>query len=112
MDKVLTIDDKAVGFRVTASTPMRYRNRFGRDVFEDLMSIRDDFVKDEGFSVKSLQAFEYLSYIMAKQYDPSIPDAPEDWLDQFEAFSIYEYLPEIMDLWARNEATTSTAKKN
>ena len=76
------------------------------------MSIRDDFVKDEGFSVKSLQAFEYLSYIMAKQYDPSIPEAPEDWLDQFEAFSIYEYLPEIMDLWARNEATTSTAKKN
>ena len=111
MDKVLTIDDKAVGFRVTASTPMRYRNRFGRDIFDDLMSIKDDFTNNENFSIKSLEAFEYLSYIMAKQYDPSIPEAPEDWLDQFEAYSIYDYLPEIMELWARNEAMTSTAKK-
>lgn len=111
MDKILTIGDKEVGFRVTASTPMRYRNRFGRDIFDDLMSIKNDFTKDENFTIKSLEAFEYLSYIMAKQYDPSIPETPEDWLDEFEAFSIYEYLPEIMDLWARNEDMTSTAKK-
>lgn len=111
MDKVLTIGDKAVGFRCTASTPMRYRNRFGRDIFEDLLRLRDEVQRDEGFSVKSLESFEFLSYIMAKQYDPSIPDTPEDWLDNFEAFSIYEYLPDIMDLWIQNESTTSTAKK-
>lgn len=111
MDKVLNIGDKVVGFRCTASTPMRYRNRFGRDIFEDLLRLRDEVDKDEGFSIKSLESFEFLSYIMAKQYDPSIPDTPEDWLDNFEAFSIYEYLPEIMDLWAQNEFTTSTAKK-
>ena len=111
MDKVLTIGDKEVGFRVTASTPMRYRNRFGRDIFADLLAIKEDVNGASGFSVKSLEAFEFLSYIMAKQYDPEIPDKPEDWLDEFEAFSIYEYLPEIMDLWAQNESTTSTAKK-
>ena len=111
MDKVLTIGDKAVGFRCTASTPMRYRNRFGRDIFDDLMSLRDEVTNDKAFSIKSLEAFEFLSYIMAKQYDPSIPDTPEDWLDNFETFTIYEYLPEIMDLWIKNESTTSTAKK-
>lgn len=111
MDKVLDINGKAVGFRATASTPMRYRNRFGRDIFDDLLSIQNDISQNKEFSLKSLEAFEFLSYIMAKQYDPSIPDTPEDWLDEFESFSIYEYLSEIMDVWARNESTTSTAKK-
>ena len=112
MDKVLTIGDKEVGFRVTASTPMRYRHRFSRDIFEDLVSIKNEFIKGEGFSPKNLEIFEYLSYIMAKQYDPSIPESPEDWLDTFELFSIVDIYPEILELWVSNEAVTSTAKKN
>ena len=111
MDKILMIGDKEVGFRATPSTPMRYRNRFGRDIYDDLIAIRNDVMKDEGFSMKALEAFEYLAYTMAKQYDPNIPELPEDWLDEFESFSIYRYLPEIMDLWAQNESTTSEAKK-
>lgn len=111
MDKVLTIDGKEVGFRVTASTPMRYRNRFGRDIFEDLQAIKDEYVRGEGFSPKNLESFEYLSYIMAQQYDPSIPGTPEDWLDEFEIFSIVDVYPEILMLWVANESMTSTAKK-
>lgn len=111
MDKVLNIDGRGVGFRVTASTPMRYRNRFNRDIFMDLVSIKEKFLKGEEFSLSDLQAFEYLSYVMAKQYDPSIPETPEDWLDGFELFSITEIYPEILDLWVQNEATTSEAKK-
>jgi len=111
MDKVLTIDGKEVGFRVTASTPMRYRNQFGRDIYEDIINIRNEYLKGEGFSPKCLEAFEYLAYIMARQYDPEIPATPEDWLDTFELFSIWEVYPEIFDLWTKNEATTSTAKK-
>ncbi len=111
MDKILMIGDKEVGFRATASTPMRYRNRFGRDIYDDLIAIRDDIKNDKGFSMKALESFEFLAYTMAKQYDPSIPELPEDWLDQFDSFNIYQYLPEIMDLWAQNESTTSSAKK-
>lgn len=111
MDKVLTIDGREVGFRVTASTPMRYRHRFSRDIFDDLLDMRNEYLGGQGFSSKSLESFEYLAYIMAKQYDPSIPDAPEDWLDTFSLFSIMEILPELLDLWTQNEATTSTAKK-
>lgn len=111
MDRVLVIDGKEVGFRVTASTPMRYRHMFGRDIFEDLQKIRAEFIKGEGFSLANLEAFEYLSYIMAKQYDPDIPDTPEDWLDEFEIFGIVDVYPEIFQLWVDNEKTTSAAKK-
>ena len=112
MDRVLNIDGRGIGFRVTASTPMRYRHKFNRDIFDDLVNIKDEFVKGENFSLSVLEAFECLAYIMAKQYDPSIPETPEEWLDQFETFSIVEIYPEILDLWVQNEHTTSTAKKN
>ena len=36
---------------------------------------------------------------MAKHADPSIPDTPEEWLDGFNAFSIYQVLPQIIELW-------------
>ena len=111
MDKILTIDGREVGFRVTASTPMRYRHRFTRDIFDDLLSMKNEYLKNEGFSSKSLESFEYLAYIMAKQYDNNIPESPEDWLDTFDLFSIYEILPELLDLWIQNEKMTSTAKK-
>ena len=111
MDKILTIDGREVGFRVTASTPMRYRHRFTRDIFDDLLSMKSEYIKNEGFSSKSLECFEYLAYIMAKQYDNNIPESPEDWLDTFSLFSIMEILPELLDLWVQNEKMTSTAKK-
>ena len=39
---------------------------------------------------------------MALHADPTIPKAIEEWLDQFEMFSIYEILPEILELWGSN----------
>ena len=111
MDRVLEIDGKQVGFRVTASTPMRYRHRFGRDIFDDLQKIRTEFIKNEGFSLGNLEAFECLAYTMAKQYDPSIPEEPADWLDEFQLFGIVDIYPDLFELWAQNEAMTSTAKK-
>ena len=37
----------------------------------------------------SLEMFENIAYIMAKHADPNIPDTPEEWLDEFNTFSIY-----------------------
>ena len=48
----------------------------------------------------SLELFEDISYIMAKHADPKgVPDTPDEWLDQFGTFSIYQVLPEIIELW-------------
>ena len=47
----------------------------------------------------SLEMFENIAYTMAKHADPSIPDSPEEWLDEFSTFSIYQVLPKIIELW-------------
>ena len=46
----------------------------------------------------SLEMFENIAYIMAKHADPTIPDSPEEWLDEFSTFSIYQVLPKIIEL--------------
>lgn len=43
--------------------------------------------------------------------DPSIPDNPEDWLDEFNTFSIYQVLPKLVELWGMNIKTDVEAKK-
>ena len=57
--------------------------------------------------------FEDISYIMAKHADPAgVPDTPDEWLDQFGTFSIYQILPEIIELWGLNVQTQIESKKN
>ena len=41
-----------------------------------------------------------------------IPATIEEWLDEFEMFSIYEVLPEILELWGMNLQTEIESKKN
>ena len=49
---------------------------------------------------------------MAQHADPGIPDTPEEWLDAFNTFSIYQVLPKIIELWGLNVRTDAEAKKN
>lgn len=49
---------------------------------------------------------------MALHADPKTPDTIDKWLDQFEMFSIYGVLPEILDLWGSNLFTDVNARKN
>ena len=55
---------------------------------------------------------ETIAFIMAKHADPSIPDTPEEWLDNFNTFSIYQVLPQLIELWGLNVKTDVEAKKN
>lgn len=45
--------------------------------------------------------FENIAYIMAKHADATIPDTPEEWLDDY-TFSIYQVLPQLIELWDLN----------
>lgn len=49
---------------------------------------------------------------MAKHQNPDVPDKPEGWLDQFNTFSIYEILPQIIELWGLNVEQQVESKKN
>ena len=48
---------------------------------------------------------------MAFPADNSIPATIEEWLDQFDMFSIYEVLPQILELWGQNMMAEVQAKK-
>ena len=101
LTKTVNIDGKDVTFRASAAIPRIYRNKFHRDIYKDL---HDLF---------SLELFEDISYIMAKHADPQgVPDTPDEWLDQFGTFSIYQVLPEIIELWGLNVQTQVESKKN
>ena len=71
----------------------------------------DDEIKEAQLSALDLEIFENAAYVMAKQYDANLPNSPEEWLDEFETFSIYEILPAILELWQLNSATTAKPKK-
>ena len=60
----------------------------------------------------SLEMFENIAYVMAKHVDSTIPNTPEEWLDEFNTFSIYQVLPKIIELWGLNVKTDVEAKKN
>lgn len=66
--------------------------------------------QDAQLSVLDLEIFEDVAYIMARHYDPTIPSTPEEWLEAFDVFSIYEILPEILKLWNLQQQTTSSPK--
>lgn len=110
--KEIEIDGKLVPFKASAAIPRMYRARFQRDIFKDMIRLRqtkDDKTADDRLGV--LELFENVSYIMAKHADPAVPDTPEEWLDQFNTFSIYEVLPQLLELWHVNIHTDVAAKK-
>ena len=117
MAKVQTIeiDGKQVPFRASAAIPRIYRIRFGRDIFRDLKELGESVgsgdPEQSNLDLLSLEMFENIAYIMAKHADPGIPDTPEEWLDDFQTFSIYQVLPQIIELWGLNMQTQVESKK-
>ncbi len=116
LKKEIEICGKKVPFRSSATIPRLYRAKFKRDIFKDLSKLEKSYkgkTKDGNeFQIEDLEIFENVAYIMAYHADNSIPASIEDWLDQFEMFSIYEILPEILELWGANMMTDVAAKKN
>lgn len=139
MDKILLVDGKEVGVRATAYTPRLYRHKIGRDIIRDMNQLQSSYNKavraqglekppddapewkkrdyeeamqDAQLSVMDLEIFENVAWIMARQYDPTLPDTPDAWLDSIdETFSVYKVLPQILELWQLNQQTTSKPKK-
>lgn len=125
--KVIEIDGRQVSFKASAAIPRIYRLKFGRDIFKDLERISKglkkaekaraakeeggEFSHEDELPIDDLELFENASYVMAKHADPAIPDSIEDWLDGFDTFSIYQVLPQILELWQLNTQTDVENKK-
>lgn len=113
--KDIEIDGKMVAFKASAAIPRIYRLKFQRDIYKDLSalekSIGDGDAKASNLDMFSLEMFENIAFVMAKHADPNIPDTPEEWLDEFNTFSIYQILPQLIELWGLNVKTDVESKK-
>jgi hypothetical protein len=115
--KTITIDGIEVPFKASAAVPRLYRLKFGRDIYQDFASLQKDVQngdeENSGLNIESLEVFENIAYITAKHADPeNVPDNPDEFLEQFNTFSIYEILPQLIELWGLNTATQVASKKN
>lgn len=113
--KEIEICGKMIPFRSSATIPRLYRAKFKRDIFKDLNRLEKSYKgkKEDGdeFEIEDLEIFENVAYVMAYHADNSIPSDIDEWLDQFDMFSIYEVLPQILELWGENMLTDVKAKK-
>ena len=86
------------------------------DIFKDLAKLEKSYKgkQEDGddMQIEELEIFENVAYIMAWHADPTIPGTIDEWLEQFEMFSIYEVLPEILQLWGTNFIIDAETKKN
>ena len=121
--KNIMVDGIEVPFKASAAVPRLYRLKFGRDIYRDFAALQSaveesededsDEKKKSALSIESLEVFENVAYIMAKHADPEgVPSEPDEWLERFNTFSIYEVLPQLIDLWGLNIETQAESKKN
>jgi hypothetical protein len=115
--KIISIDGIEIPFKASAAVPRLYRLKFGRDIYLVFASLQKDVQNDDesssGLNIESLEVFENIAYITAKHADPeNVPDNPDEFLEQFNTFSIYEILPQLIELWGLNTATQIESKKN
>ena len=115
MIKNIEIDGKQVAFKASAAIPRIYRMKFQRDIYKDLRalekSVGDNSEESSNLDMFSLEMFENIAFVMAKHADASIPNTPEEWLDGFNTFSIYQVLPQLIELWGLNVKTDVESKK-
>lgn len=115
--KTIDIDGRPVSFRASAAIPRLYRNKFHRDIYRDLdkldKAMKENDADDSNIDAFSLELFENIAWLMAKHADSqNVPDTPDDWLDEFNTFSIYEVLPQLIELWGFNIEQEVESKKN
>lgn len=115
IERTIDIDGKKIPFRSSATIPRLYRAKFKRDIFQDLAKLEKSYNKKakdgDDLQIEDLEIFENVAYVMAYHADSSIPKSIDEWLDQFEMFSIYQVLPEILELWGENIVAQVEAKK-
>ena len=126
MERLIKIGGAEIRMRASALIPRLYRFRFGRDLIKDMaqlekaykkaVSVQEDATDEEKreaqLSTLDLTIFENVAWVMAKNADPNVPNDPDEWLDSIDGvFSIYEVLPNILELWTIGLETTSTPVK-
>ncbi len=110
----IKIDGHDVKFKASAAILRMYRVKFGRDIIADMAKLENKIDRSksdaENLSVMDLTIFENIAFLMA-HHAGDTSETPEEWLDKFNTFSIYEVLPQIIELWGDNLKTKISSPK-
>lgn len=126
MQKIIEIEEgRSFNFKASAFSPIMYNKLFpGRDFLKDMKCLKEkNDEEDDSFNMEHYEHFVRVAYTFAYQglaptprktkeqeeFREKYPDA-WDWIDSFRTFSIYEILPEIIDLWYTNEKKVAESK--
>ncbi len=126
MQKIIEIEEgRSFNFKASAFSPIMYNKLFpGRDFLKDMECLKEkNDEEDDSFNMEHYEHFVRVAYTFAYQglaptprktkeqeaFREEYPD-PWTWIDSFRTFSIYEILPEIIDLWYTNEKKVAESK--
>ena len=103
MRGTVTIDDKTVELKATASTFAKYRALFSRDLLKDFSKLSKAFTEEQEVSGEAIELIGNLTYVMAKQANPEeVSNNVYDWLDQFEVFPIEDFALDVINILAKS----------
>lgn len=131
MQKIIKIrEGRSLNFKASAFSPIQYNKLFSnRDFLKDMETLKDahdkEDKKDDTFTMEDYELFVRVAYTFAYQGLAPTPRQTREqeeflekypdawiWIDSFETFSIYEILPDIIELWYGNEKSNSKSKNS
>lgn len=101
MERIINIGGVPVPMKATASSLIRYRNQYGRDLLKDFEVIQNATAQPT-LAAEAIQTFICLCHTLARQADSTIAPDAFDWVDQFETFPIREFYLDVVTLWAES----------
>lgn len=103
MEKIYKVENRDVGLKVTARTPLLFNEIFHEDMFDILENADTNDAID--------RAFMKVAFVMAKQFDDSLTTF-DDWADSFEKIpSLYELSGYSFELFNISNKTEVEPKK-
>ncbi len=109
MDTTVVIGGKEMKLRANALLPRKYRHFFNRDLFSDMKKLQSKTAEGEDFDGELL---ENMTWLMLREAGEPVGDTPEEWLASIDdVLEVYLVQPQVIELWARSQATTAVPKK-
>ena len=110
MEKEVIIEGRKIGLKATAGTVCTYRDIFGRDLLKDMALFEKELLSNKTLSSETAGVAEKAIWVMAKEYDPSVPPIKE-WLDNFSPYFVYNVCVHALNMWIESTKTLNTSKK-
>lgn len=134
MRKTINIEGTERTVDANALLPRQYRKEFGRDVIVDMQKLlggiklsaealkraRKDpdgmaaelLADPNALGSMDLSVIENLAWLMLRAGGEEVGDTVEAWLGSLtDTMTIYNIMPDIVELWVSSQSTTSKAKK-